>query len=130
MGRHWQSWRLAVDLTSVPVVLSLVMMGAAAVDRPLIDAARSTDREAIRRLVQEKVDVNAAEPDGTTALHWASYRDDGESADLLIKAGANVNAANDLGATPLWTASLNGSADDGAAAAPGGSQPQRRSSAW
>ena len=49
-------------------------------------------------------------PDGTTALHWASYRDDLESADLLIRAGANVNAANDLGATPLWTASLNGSA--------------------
>jgi ankyrin repeat protein len=86
------------------------MMGAAAVDNPLINAARNTDREAIRRLVQEKTDVNAAEPDGTTALHWASYRDDGESADLLIKAGANVNAANDLGATPLWTASLNGSA--------------------
>ena len=48
-------------------------------------------------------------PDGTTALHWASYRDDGESADLLIRAGAKVNAANDLGATPLWTASVNGS---------------------
>ncbi len=32
------------------------------------------------------------------------------SAELLIRAGANVNAANDLGATPLWTASLNGSA--------------------
>ena len=102
------AWELTSRL--IPVVLSLVMMGAAGVDRPLIDAARSTDREAIRRLVQEKVDVNAAEPDGTTALHWASYRDDGESADLLIKAGANVNAANDLGATPLWTASLNGSA--------------------
>ena len=86
-----------------------LLMGAAAVDNPLINAARNTDREAIRRLVQEKTDVNAAEPDGTTALHWASYRDDGESADLLIKAGANVNAANDLGATPLWTASLNGS---------------------
>ena len=51
-----------------------------------------------------------AEADGTTALHWASYRDDVESADLLIGAGANVNATNDLGATPLWTASLNGSA--------------------
>ena len=44
------------------------------------------------------------------ALHWASYRDDLKSADLLIRAGANVNAANDLGATPLWTASQNGSA--------------------
>jgi ankyrin repeat protein len=84
-------------------------MGAAA-DLPLVTAARNTDKESVRRLVQEKVDVNAAEPDGTTALHWASYRDDLESAELLIKAGANVNAANDLGATPLWTACLNGSA--------------------
>ena len=36
---------------------------------------------------------------------------------LLIRAGAQVNAANDLGATPLWLASLNGSASDGTAAA-------------
>jgi ankyrin repeat protein len=84
-------------------------MGAAA-NLPLIDAARNADKESVRRLVQEKADVNATEPDGTTALHWVSYRDDVESAELLIKAGANVNAANDLGATPLWTASLNGSA--------------------
>jgi len=33
-----------------------------------------------------------------------------ETADLLIRAGARVDAANDLGATPLWMASLNGSA--------------------
>ena len=77
---------------------------------PLIDAARNADKEALRALLKEGVDVNAAEADGTTALHWASYRDDLESADLLIRAGAKVNAANDLGATPLWTASLNGSA--------------------
>jgi uncharacterized protein len=83
-------------------------MGAAA-NSPLITAARNADREAVHRLIQEKADVNAVEPDGTTALHWASYRDDVMSAELLIRAGANVNAANDLGATPLWTASLNGS---------------------
>ena len=91
-------------------LLAILVMGAAAVEHPLIEAARNSDRATVRRLVQEKVDVNAPEPDGTTALHWASYRDDGESAEVLIKAGANVNAANDLGATPLWTASLNGSA--------------------
>jgi ankyrin len=64
----------------------------------------------IRRLVQGGIDVNVREADGTTALHWASYRDELASAQLLIRAGANVNAANDLGATPIWTASVNGSA--------------------
>ena len=92
------------------LVLSLLPIAAAPAGNALIDAARNADRDAVRRFVQAKVDVNAVEPDGTSALHWASYRDDTESADLLIKAGANVNAANDLGATPLWIASLNGSA--------------------
>ncbi len=72
-------------------------------------AARTADATVLRALLQKGADVNAAEADGTTALHWASYRDDGDSADVLIRAGAKVNAANDLGATPLWTASLNGS---------------------
>ena len=76
---------------------------------PLVDAAKSGNRDALRALLQKAANVDAAEADGTTALHWASYRDDVESADLLIRAGARVNAANDLGATPLWTASLNGS---------------------
>jgi ankyrin repeat protein len=76
---------------------------------PLIEAAKNVDRTGLRTLLERGADVNAAEPDGATALHWASYRDDLESADLLIKAGAKVNAVNDLGATPLWTASLNGS---------------------
>lgn len=90
--------------------LSALLIGAAG-NLPLIDAARNADHDAVGRLLRQgKVDVNATEPDGTTALHWASYRDDGESADLLIRAGARVNAANDLGATPLWTASVNGSA--------------------
>jgi ankyrin repeat protein len=47
--------------------------------------------------------------DGSTALHWAAYRDDLAGVDRLIRSGANVSAANDLGATPLWAASLNGS---------------------
>ncbi|HYL39632.1 MAG TPA: ankyrin repeat domain-containing protein [Bryobacteraceae bacterium] len=76
----------------------------------LVDAARNGDRDALRALLQKKVDVNAAEGDGATALHWASYRDDVESADLLIRTGAKVNLTNDLGATPLWAACQNGSA--------------------
>jgi len=75
----------------------------------VVEAAKNGDRETIRALLQRKADVNAAEPDGSTALHWASYRDDVETADLLIRAGAKVNAATDLGVTPLWPASENGS---------------------
>src|SRR5712672_2153792 len=87
-----------------------LIAGAAAAEPPaLLDAARSADTAALRALLQKKVDVNVSEPDGTTALHWASYRDDVESADLLIRAGGKVNAANDLGATPLWAAAQNGS---------------------
>jgi uncharacterized protein len=91
------------------IPLLAVFLIAASDPPSLIEAAKNADTDVVRALVQKKVDVNAAEGDGTTALHWASYRDDLESADLLIRAGANVNAANDLGVTPLWTASQNGS---------------------
>jgi ankyrin repeat protein len=90
--------------------LAVTLIAAAASDPlTLVNAARNTDRDALRGLLKPGANVNAAEGDGTTALHWASYRDDLESADLLIRAGANVNAANDLGVTPLWNACQNGS---------------------
>jgi ankyrin repeat protein len=95
-------------------LIALVLVLAApviAAERPaLIEAAKNADREAVRALIQKKADVNATEADGTTALHWASYRDDLETVDLLLRAGARVDAANDLGATPLWNASLNAGA--------------------
>jgi ankyrin repeat protein len=95
-------------------VIALVVLLAApvlAADRPaLIEAAKNADRAAVRALIRQKADVNATEADGTTALHWASYRDDLDSVDLLLRAGARVDAANDLGATPLWNASLNAGA--------------------
>jgi ankyrin len=91
-------------------LLAVVLIGAGGDPPPMVDAAKNADKEALRGLLQHGANVNAADADGTTALHWASYRDDVEAADLLIRAGAKVNAADDLGVTPLWTASLNGSA--------------------
>jgi len=89
--------------------LALTIFLLATAPLPLIDAAKNVDREAVRSLLKQGANVNATQADGTTALHWASYRDDLESADLLIRSGANVNARNDLGATPLWAACQNGS---------------------
>jgi ankyrin repeat protein len=91
-------------------VLFAAALIAAEGSPPIIEAAKSADMGALRALLSKKPDVNAAEGDGTTALHWASYRDNWTAAALLLGAGANVNAANDLGATPLWMASQNGSA--------------------
>jgi len=77
---------------------------------PLADAAEKMDRAAIRTLLTQHADVNASQPDGMTALHWAAYRDNVEIARLLVSAGANVKAANRYGVTPLSLACTNGNA--------------------
>src|SRR2546426_9716625 len=73
------------------------------------DAVMKGDKAALRTLLQQKADVNAAQIDGATALHWAVYRNDLEAADLLIRAGIKVDTANREGVTPLAMASLYGS---------------------
>ena len=56
------------------------------------------------------VDVNAAAPDGATALHWAVHRDDLTLVDLLLDAGADVSAANRYGVQSIALAAENGNA--------------------
>jgi ankyrin len=70
----------------------------------------SGDRAVVESLLVQKVDVNAAQADGATALQWAVYRDDTQMVDALIGAGAKIDLANREGATPLYLASLHGSA--------------------
>ena len=76
----------------------------------LVDAVRAADKTAVRTLLDQRVEVNAPQADGTTALHWAAHADDSELVDLLIRAGAHVKAANRYGVTPLWLACMNGNA--------------------
>jgi len=90
------------------MLLSAAGLGAAVSD--LADAAMKGNKEAVRSLLQRTADVNAPQPDGTTALHWAVRLDDMETAELLIRAGANVSAATRAGATPLQLAATNGNA--------------------
>src|SRR5689334_12435241 len=76
----------------------------------LTKAAMRGDKAAVRAMLRAKPDVNAADPDGTTALQWAARNDDVEMLDLLIQAGADAKAANRYGVTPLYLASTHGDA--------------------
>ena len=94
-------------------IVSLLLVGgleAAGTPVPLVEAVKNGDATAVRRLIKERVDVNAAEVDGTTPLHWAARVNDVATAELLIRAGANVRAANRYDVTPLSVACTNGNA--------------------
>jgi ankyrin repeat protein len=80
-------------------------------DTRVAEAASRGDRDAVRDLLKTGAEVNGAEGDGMTALHWAAMKDDVEMARMLIAAGANLDARTRLGEyTPVILASQNGSA--------------------
>lgn len=83
---------------------------SAAGDRRIIDAVKRGDKNAVRSLIAQKVDVNATEPDGTTALFYAVDRGDVETVDLLLAAHAGVKLLNRYDVGPLSVAAVNGSA--------------------
>jgi ankyrin repeat protein len=74
---------------------------AAAASTPLIEAIKSRDPVAVNAALDRGADVNAAEGDGATALHWAAQIDDVEMLTLLLEAGAAVDATNRFNVTPL-----------------------------
>lgn len=93
------------------IVLALTLAGpVAAADAPLADAAEARDLARVRALAEAPGNVNRPQADGMTALHWAVYHDDDETARLLLKAGADARAANRYGVRPLSLACTNGNA--------------------
>ena len=91
--------------------LALSTLLSAAPSTPVADAAMQGNREAVRLLLKQAADVNAAQGDGMTALHWAAMKDDADLAQTLLYAGANVKATTRIGSyTPLILAAKNGSA--------------------
>jgi ankyrin repeat protein len=104
---------MANKIAALLALVCMVFAGgalAADADLRLVQALAHQDMEAGRALIRQKVDVNAREPGGASAIAWAAHWDDLETADMLIQAGADVNAISLFGAAPLWEACENGSA--------------------
>lgn len=95
---------------SLWIMGALLCAGLAQAASPQIArAAEGRDAAGVRAELAKKADVNATQPDGTTALHWAAHWNDVETARLLIQAGANASATNRFGASPLSEAAALGS---------------------
>ena len=74
------------------------------------DAAEHRDWQTLRALAGKRADLNAVQPDGTTALQWAAHWNDLDAVKVLLNAGANPSLANRYGATPLSEAAVGGNA--------------------
>lgn len=90
------------------IVCSCLGLAVAKADPALVDAAMNGDVKAVRALLRETADVNVAQADGMTALHWAVQRRDLELSELLLAAGADHELANRTGVQPLYLAASNG----------------------
>src|SRR5580765_4285476 len=100
---------MSFPLNVIPLAACILFAwSVAAAPSPLVDAAEKSDRAIIRTVFKQRADVNAAQADGMTALHWAAYHDDLETTKLLVEAKANVKATNRYGVTPLSLACQNG----------------------
>ena len=89
----------------VPGGLSIAIPPASSV----ADAAMRGDGAAVRALLATGADVNVAQGDGMTALHWAANRSDSSLAVVLLRAKAQLTATTRVGGyTPLHVASQSG----------------------
>lgn len=104
VNRH--CWLIAV--ASTLLMASGLSRASETTDSRLVDAAKNQDQKAVRTLLTQKVDVNARSSDGTTALLWLAHWNDLDTANLLLGAGADANAANEFRMTPLSEACTNG----------------------
>lgn len=103
-----------IQRTLAWLLLVIVVMAprARAAPRALVaDAVEQQDGAKAISLLAEGADVNAAQVDGMTALHWAVYHDDTSLVASLLDAGADVHVSNRYGIPPLFLACQNGNGE-------------------
>ncbi|MDE0806534.1 MAG: ankyrin repeat domain-containing protein [Longimicrobiales bacterium] len=109
--------------------LTIVLSGAGTPESPVADAAMRSDVEMLRNLLYQGADVNAAQGDGMTALHWAAVNGQSDIGEMLLYAGASTEATTRMGAyTPLHLASREGHAGVVLSLLEAGSDPNQRTS--
>ncbi|MBZ5676118.1 MAG: ankyrin repeat domain-containing protein [Acidobacteriia bacterium] len=90
--------------------LAILLLACGIASAQIADAVEHRDSDAVQALLKQHANVNATQPDGTTALHWAAHWNDLAAVKLLLGAGANPKIANRYGATPLSEAATQGNA--------------------
>src|SRR6478736_5860509 len=94
-------------------ILGLLTTGAFAAslgDNRLLDAVKSSNLAGVKAALAQGAKVEAADPDGSTALHWAAQRNSDEIAAALLAAGAKPDAKTRFNMTPIGMAAMNGNA--------------------
>ena len=116
--------RTLITMSAIGALCLSALLHAAAPAMSLADAAMQGNKDAVRTLLKQGADVNTAQGDGMTALHWAAQKGDVDLATTLLYAGANVKAATRVGGyTPLLIASKIGNAPMIEALVAGGADP-------
>ncbi len=100
-----------LSMMLIAIISSTVLMVGATGDTRVVEAVMKGDKDGVRALLKQAADVNAAQGDGMTALHYAALKGDAEMAQMLLYAGANIKATTRLGGyTPLYFAAKAGNA--------------------
>ena len=96
---------------AITIALTVATFAATPANSPVADAAERGDLVEVRSLLRGGADVNAAQNDGMTALHWSAANGYAEMARTLLYAGAAVRSTTRLGGyTPLHLAARSGDA--------------------